>query len=83
MKIWFVFLVSIFALLLSHLAEAQMTMDIAKITCKQYLFDRTISPEAPSIATWLSGYFNGRRNNTTIDIGTMRTKKIRLRITAG
>jgi len=83
LKIWFVFLVSIFALLLSHLAEAQMTMDIAKITCKQYLFDRTISPEAPSIATWLSGYFNGRRNNTTIDIGTMRTKKIRLRITAG
>jgi hypothetical protein len=53
LKISLVFLVSIFALLLSKLAEAQMTVDIAKITCRQYLFDKSISPEAPRIATWL------------------------------
>jgi hypothetical protein len=75
LKISLAFLVSIFALLLSKLAEAQMTVDIARITCRQYLFDKSISPEAPRIATWLSGYFNGRRNNTTIDIGTMRNNK--------
>src|SRR5262245_2502723 len=54
---------------------AQMMVDMAKITCRQYLFDRTISPEAPRIATWLSGYFNGKRNNTMVDIGTIRSNK--------
>jgi hypothetical protein len=54
-------------------AQAQMVIDMAKITCRQYLFDRTISPEAPRIATWLSGYFNGKRNNTMVDIGTIRS----------
>jgi hypothetical protein len=56
-------------------AQAQLAIDVAKITCRQYLFDRTISPEAPRIATWLSGYFNGVRNNTMIDIGTIRSNK--------
>jgi hypothetical protein len=52
-----------------------LSLEAAKITCRQYLFDRTISPEAPRIATWLSGYFNGVRNNTMIDIGTIRSNK--------
>jgi hypothetical protein len=59
----------------AELAQAQMMVDMAKITCRQYLFDRTISPEAPQIATWLSGYFNGKRNNTMVDIGTIRSNK--------
>jgi hypothetical protein len=63
------------AVLCAQAAQAQMVVDMAKITCRQYLFDRTISPEAPRIATWLSGYFNGARNNTTIDIGAMRSNK--------
>lgn len=62
-------------MLLCESAEAQMTIDVTKITCKQYLFDRTISPEAPRVAAWLSGYFNGIRNNTTIDLGTLRSNK--------
>src|SRR5262249_38251852 len=57
------------------LARTRMMVDMAKITCRQYLFDRTISPEAPRIATWLSGYFNGKRNNTMVDIGTIRSNK--------
>ena len=69
------FLISIFILLLWQSAQAQITIDIAKVTCRQYLFDRTISPEAPRVAAWLSGYFNGRRNNTTIDIGAMRANQ--------
>ena len=31
--------------------------------------------EAPRIASWLSGYFNGKRNNTMVDIGTIRSNK--------
>lgn len=56
-------------------AEAQMTVDVAKITCRQYLFDRTFSPRAPMIANWLSGYFNGQKNNTTVDLGAMAKNK--------
>jgi hypothetical protein len=52
-------------------AGAQMTVDVAKITCRQYLFDKTFSPRAPMIANWLSGYFNGLKNNTIVDLGTM------------
>jgi HdeA/HdeB family len=48
-------------------ATAQMTVDVAKITCRQYLFDRTFS--------WLSGYFNGQKNNTVVDLGVMAKNK--------
>jgi hypothetical protein len=56
-------------------AAAQMTVDVAKITCRQYLFDRTFSPRAPMIANWLSGYFNGQKNNTVVDLGVMAKNK--------
>jgi hypothetical protein len=56
-------------------AQAQMTVDVAKITCRQYLFDRTLSPRAPMIANWLSGYFNGLKNNTVVDLGGMASNK--------
>ena len=75
LKIWPVFLLPPLILLLYQSAEAQITIDIAKVTCRQYLFDRTISPEAPRVAAWLSGYFNGRRNNTTLDLGAFRSNK--------
>lgn len=74
-KIWLAFLLATLIPPLCRSAEAQLTIDIAKITCRQYLFDRTISPEAPRVAAWLSGYFNGRRNDTTIDIGAMRANQ--------
>ena len=56
-------------------ASAQMTVDVAKITCRQYLFDKTFSPRAPMIANWLSGYFNELKNNTVVDLGTMAKNK--------
>jgi hypothetical protein len=62
-------------LLLAAPATAQMTVDVAKITCRQYLFDRTFSPRAPMIANWLSGYFNGLKNNTVVDLGAMAKNK--------
>src|ERR1700751_6402113 len=62
-------------LLLAGQAMAQMTVDVAKITCRQYLFDRTFSPRAPMIANWLSGYFNGQKNNTVVDLGAMAKNK--------
>src|ERR1700685_493379 len=64
-----------FAILAASNAQAQMAVDLAKVTCKQYLFDSLISANAPKVAIWLSGYFNGKRNNTTIDIGAFRKNK--------
>jgi hypothetical protein len=55
--------------------QAQISVDLAKVTCKQYLFDNLISANAPMVAVWLSGYFNGKRNNTVIDIGTFKKNK--------
>jgi hypothetical protein len=67
MKAYFGALTALSVLLPGSQARAQMTVDVAKITCRQYLFDRTFSPRAPMIANWLSGYFNGQKNNTVVD----------------
>jgi acid stress chaperone HdeB len=75
MGVWLVTLASAFAILAAPNAQAQMTVDLAKVTCKQYLFDNLISANAPMVAVWLSGYFNGKRNNTVIDIGAFRKNK--------
>jgi len=75
MKACFATLTALSVVLSALEEQAQMTVDVAKITCRQYLFDRTFSPRAPMIANWLSGYFNGLRNNTVVDIGAMEKNK--------
>jgi acid stress chaperone HdeB len=50
-------------------ARAQMTVDIAKITCKQFVISKFARPK--SVAFWLSGYYNGKNGNTSIDIREM------------
>jgi acid stress chaperone HdeB len=46
-------------------AQAQVTVDISKITCDQYVGYKITEPR--NIAIWLSGYYNGKRGNTVID----------------
>jgi acid stress chaperone HdeB len=50
-------------------APAQVTIDVAQITCRQFLLDK-VAP-TKSIALWLAGYYNGKRNNTVIDPNQM------------
>lgn len=50
--------------------RAQVTVDVAKITCKQYLAYTVTDPRF--IAIWLSGYYNGKRNNMLIDTGAFK-----------
>src|SRR5258708_35173781 len=50
-------------------AQAQVTIDISKITCDQYMGYKIINPY--SLAMWLSGYYNGQRGNTIIDTETL------------
>lgn len=47
------------------LAQAQVTLDVAKITCDQWAGYKITNPQ--NIALWLSGYYNGKRGNTVLD----------------
>ena len=46
-------------------AQAQVTVDVAKITCDQFTLYKITDPQ--NIAIWISGYYHGQRNTTIID----------------
>jgi acid stress chaperone HdeB len=71
MKAWSVALLAPVAVLGATYAQAQVTVDVAKITCRQLFFDKMISPNEKSLALWLSGYYSAKRGNTVIDLGAM------------
>ncbi len=52
-------------LVMCSLAGAQVRIDVAKITCDQFTLYKVTDPQ--NIAIWLSGYYHGRRNDTTVD----------------
>jgi len=58
------------ALLIATPAPAQVTVDITKITCRQFIAGKIVSTK--SIALWSSGYYNGKAGNTQIDLSKMR-----------
>src|SRR5262245_62776383 len=49
--------------------RAQVIVDVSKITCGQFL---TASPNAVEAAIWLSGYYNGLRKNTQLDLNQFK-----------
>jgi acid stress chaperone HdeB len=51
-------------------AGAQVTIDVSKITCEQYILYTVANPH--DIAVWLNGYYNGKRNNTVLDTQEFR-----------
>ena len=57
--------------------HAQVTLDLSKVTCDQYVGYKITDPQ--NIAIWLSGYFNGKRGNTIVDTQAFEanTKKLR------
>jgi len=54
-----------FALIASYSARAQVTLDVTKITCNQFVTYKITNPQY--IAVWLSGYYHGKRGSTTVD----------------
>lgn len=54
----------------SAATQAQQTIDVAKITCEQFLMGKVSDPRSVSI--WLSGFYNGTRNNTLLDVSTLQ-----------
>jgi acid stress chaperone HdeB len=60
-----VVLAFILALFLVLPAQAQVTIDASKITCDQFVHGKVGAPR--TVAAWLSGFYNGKRDNALID----------------
>jgi acid stress chaperone HdeB len=45
--------------------QAQATVDVSKITCDQLVKEKPVPSKY--VVLWLSGYYNGKRNNTIIE----------------
>ena len=60
-------LISVFGI---SVGRAQETVDIAKITCAQFLTGQITDSQTLSI--WLSGYYYGTRHDTVVDVSTFK-----------
>lgn len=58
-------------------AQAQITVDVSKITCQQFFVLKT-DPDA--IAIWLGGYYHGKRGDTVVDVETFKENVKMLRV---
>ena len=58
-------LVAAVMLALASAAHAQVTVDMAKITCNQLTLAKITDPQ--NIALWLSGYYHARQGNSQVD----------------
>ena len=63
------FLLVVFIALFSVNAEAQVVVDVSKISCSQFATYKIENPEY--IAIWLSGYYHGTRGDMKVDIQTL------------
>ena len=52
-------------------ARSQVTIDVAKITCDQFVLFKVTDPR--NIAIWLSGYYHGKRDTTLVDTQLLTT----------
>jgi hypothetical protein len=69
--------VSFLMLIAIATAQAQVMLDVAKITCDQFAGYKITNPQ--NIANWLSGYYAGRRGDTLLDTQALRANSQRLR----
>ena len=58
-------------------ARAQVTLDVAKISCEQFTGYKITNPQ--NIAVWLSGYYNGKRDNTIVETQSLIADAKKLR----
>src|SRR6476659_10357069 len=54
--------------------QAQVTVDITKITCNEFLAGQLT--DSRSLAIWLNGYVNGARGKTLIDPLSVRENNL-------
>ena len=59
--------------------QAQTTVDVAKVTCEQFLLSRDVF----SFAVWLNGYYHGQRNNPVVAVKLAKSNAKKLRTACG
>ena len=57
-------------------AQAQVVVDVARITCDQYVRATVASPD--DIGLWLSGYYHGQRGSQTLDLEALKANARKL-----
>jgi acid stress chaperone HdeB len=65
-----IFLGLLFCLGLASFARAQMTIDVSKISCREFVTSTLFEPD--HIALWLNGYYNGARGNTALNVSGLK-----------
>jgi len=78
-KLMVKFIILPFVLLISVSAasKAQVTIDVAKITCDQFVLYKVASPD--TIAVWLHGFYSGKRGDTVVEAETLKASAKKLR----
>jgi acid stress chaperone HdeB len=56
---------AVLALLSVVNAQAQVTIDMSKVTCEQFVLYQI--PHADFIPSWIQGYFSAKRGTTVVD----------------
>jgi len=59
----------LFCMVAVSAVRAQITIDVSKFTCKEFLARTVTQPD--HVAYWLSGYYNGKRSNTVLDVNAL------------
>jgi hypothetical protein len=53
--------------------QAQEAVDVAKITCDQFLAERVV--DSGTLSIWVNGYYNGTRNNSVLDVSALQKRE--------
>jgi len=70
-------LIILCTILAAPTAHAQVSVEVAKITCQQYLAFSIADPRDVNI--WLSGYYHGKRGSTVFDPQTLKQNAEKLK----
>ena len=70
-------LIAVAAHAASRSAQAQVTVDVTKVNCDQFVHHKISEPRL--IAAWVSGYYNAKRNNRVIDLQTLEDNMSKLK----
>jgi hypothetical protein len=76
MKVRLLMAAPLLAVLLPATSQAQVTVDVAKVTCRQFLLD-AVAP-TKTVATWLSGYYHGKHGGTVVDTAALQRETDKL-----
>lgn len=57
-------------------AQAQVTIDVSKITCDQFF---TMRGDPDAVAVWLGGYYHGKRGDTVVEVQEFKDNVKKLR----